>query len=560
MYKKLLPILGLVVLIAACKKESSGTKTPQINPVQGTVQADWGDTITISGKNLPGNATVAFNSTPSRVISNNGQQLRCVVPYFKNAITASVLIKYNTDSIQLKNYVTLNAPVITSFSSTQTIGDTVVIQGDHFNMYYLQVKFGDAQSSAVVISKKILKAVVPGEIKSTSTAISITSQLQTVTTTSNFVVTKPTITAVTAGGFIGDLITVTIPQFRPLSTYKLYLDNQPVSYQTKNVGSFTFKLPYQVYLHHQATLKLQFLDYQVTWPTALIIKDNWVMVSDTIPYSAQGSFPFNIGTELYIMARKKVTDPDQSFYLWHLNQNDFSWTQVGSKIPITAFAAGTDGSKIYLYAQSGLHNFYQCDPATAICIGRANFTGVSRFQPAMFCIGGKIYIGAGEHDANGLGTAADDWYAYTPGTNQWTRIADMRVGALGPVNGAQTAVINNMGFVVCGDGYKDYRYDATTNTWLAMADMIETRQHCGVVAYNQKLYTLKGYDYPQNGDLTHDVFRYDPVSNQWAYVPFQIDPSQLEENLAFTTGGKIYMLTWDAYGLKNKLYEGTSLP
>jgi len=53
MYKKLLAILGIVLLIAACKKEISGTKTPQINLVQGTIKADWGDTITISGQNLP---------------------------------------------------------------------------------------------------------------------------------------------------------------------------------------------------------------------------------------------------------------------------------------------------------------------------------------------------------------------------------------------------------------------------------------------------------------------------------------------------------------------------
>jgi hypothetical protein len=60
---------------------------------------------------------------------------------------------------------------------------------------------------------------------------------------------------------------------------------------------------------------LRFLDYNITWPTDLLIKDNWVMVSDSVPYSVQGSFPLNIGAELYTLARKKVTNPDQSFYL-----------------------------------------------------------------------------------------------------------------------------------------------------------------------------------------------------------------------------------------------------
>jgi N-acetylneuraminic acid mutarotase len=176
----------------------------------------------------------------------------------------------------------------------------------------------------------------------------------------------------------------------------------------------------------------------------------------------------------------------------------------------------------------------------------------------MFSAGGKLYIGAGLQTGTGVLYPTDDWYAYTPSTDQWTRVADMRSGATDAVQGAQAAVINNTAYLVCGEGYKCYQYNVATNTWSTMPDMIEERSHAGVAVYNQKLYTLKGLDYPDNGDISHDVFRYDPASNQWAYVPFRIDPSQLEENVAFVTGGKIYMLTYDAYGLTNKLYEGTT--
>ena len=559
MYKKLLPLLGLVLLIAACKKENSVTKTPQVNPVQGTIKADWGDTITISGKNLPQDVNISFNKVPSRIVSNDGQQVRCVVPVFSMALTASVLIKYSADSTLLKDYITLNAPVITSFTPTQALGDTVVIKGDHFHIYNLQVKFGDAPTNVVLVSKKLLKAVVPNGIKSTRTSLTVNSQLQTTTSATSFELLKPVITAVTPGGFIGGIITVTIPQFRPLAAYNIYLDNQLVGYQTKNVGSFTFQLPYKIYLHHKTTLSLRFLNYNITWPTDLVIKDNWVMVGDTVPFTAQGSFPLNIGAELYTLARKKVTDPDQSFYLWHLNQNDYSWSQIG-RIPVPVYRAATNGSRIYFYTEAGKNNFYECDPATAACTAKANFIGQPRFQPSMFYAAGRLYIGGGLQEGTGVVYPTDDWYAYTPSTNQWTRVADMRVGATDPVQGAQIGVINNVAYLVCGEGHKCYRYSVTSNTWSTMADMIETRIDAGVVVYNQKLYTLKGEDYPENGDLSHDMFRYDPVSNQWAYVPLQIDPYQLEENVAFVTGGKIYMLTYDAYGLKNKLYEGTSLP
>jgi N-acetylneuraminic acid mutarotase len=559
MYKKLLPVLVVVLLNAACKKEGSVTKTPQVNPVQGTIKADWGDTITISGKNLPPDVAISFNKIPSLIVSNDGQNVRCVIPVFSPALTASVLIKYSADSTLLKDYITLNAPIISSFTATQALGDTVVIKGDHFHIYNLQVKFGDAPASVVLVSKKLLKAVVPNEIKNTRTSLTVNSQLQTATASSSFVLLKPAITAVTPGAFIGGIITVTIPQFRPLAAYTVYLDNQLVSYQSKNVGSFTIQLPYKVYAHHKTTLSMRFLDYNITWPTDIVIKDNWVMVSDTIPFSAQGSFPLNIGAELYTLARMKVNDPDQSTYLWHLNQNDYSWSQVG-RIPVPVYRAAANGSKIYFYTEAGPNNFYECDPVTAACTAKANFIGQPRFQPSIFYASGKLYIGAGLQEGTGALYPTDDWYAYTPSTNQWTRMADMRVGATDAVQSAHVAVINNIAYLVGGEGYKCYRYAVATNTWSTMPDMIETRVDVGVVVYNQKLYTLKGGDYPDNGDLSHDVFRYDPISNQWAYVPFQIDPYQLEDNVAFVTGGKIYMLSYDAYGLKNKLYEGTSLP
>jgi len=561
MHKKLLLILGVVLLIAACKKENSGPKTPQVTPVQGTIKGDWGDTISFSGKNLPADVSISFNKIPSRIVSNDGQQVRCIVPVFSPALTASVLIKYSTDSVQLKDYITLNAPVITSFTATQALGDTVIIKGDHFSYYNLQVKFGDATASAVLISKTILKAVVPNEIKSTHIPISVTSQLQTTTTATNFELLKPVITAVTPAGFITDIITVTMPQFRPLAAYKIYLDNQLVSYQSKNVGSFTFQIPYfKPFPHHKTTLSLRFLDYVITWSPDLVIKDNFVPVSDSVPYSVQGSSPLNIGNEVYTLARKKVTNPDQNFYLWHLNQNDYSWTQVGSQITIPFACAGTNGSKIYFYTPFGATNFYECDPATAVCTAKANFPGQTRFGSSMFSAGGKIYSGAGIQTGFGTLYPTDDWYAYTPSTDQWVRVADMRSGATDAVQGAQVAVINNVAYVVCGEGYKCYQYNITTNTWSAMPDMIEERSHCGVVVYNQKLYTLKGLDYPANGDITHDVFRYDPVTNQWAYVPFRIDGNQLEENVAFVAGGSIYMLTYDVYGLTNSVFEGSSLP
>jgi N-acetylneuraminic acid mutarotase len=565
MYKRIALLFVTVLLIAACKKEDAVNvnKKPQVNPVQGTIKADWGDTIAIAGKNLPADTKVFFNDSQSNVISNDGSVIKCVVPVsFDNQVTSSVYIQYGIQTDTLKNYVTLNAPVISSFTTTQAIGDTVIIKGNHFNNAGLQVVFGDVTAFAVAVSKQTIKAVVPNTIKSVHETISVTSQLQTVAAGSAFEVLAPVITSVTPAAFIGGIVTITGKYFNPGGPYLVYLDGTQTSATVVSNTVITFPLPYKLYPRRKTTVTVKMLEDAVTYPIDINVEDNWLMVSQGVPFTAYNATPLTVGSEVYIVAPQKGSD-GTSFYLWHFSQADFSWTQVGSQAMVIrgSYCTGTNGSKIYLYDAAGPNAFYECDPASGAWTAKANFTGLQRNNPAMFGIGGKLYLGAGEYyDVNSNLQAINDWYAYTPGTNSWTRIADMTASTGGPMANAQTVVVSNTAYVLCGGWFFDYKYNASNNTWTQMQNMLQPMAQCGVVAYQNKLYTLKGYLVQNVGNDNRNIFSYDIASDQWEFDPGTIDPYGDELTIGFISNGKIYMLGYDTYGSVEKLYEALKLP
>ncbi|GGH14183.1 IPT/TIG domain-containing protein [Mucilaginibacter phyllosphaerae] len=564
MFKRLLFVIAVAFFVNACKKDAPESKLPSVNPVQGTVKADWGDTITITGNNLPTDTKVRFGENTAVVVSNNGKELRCIVPVsIADSITTTVYLQYNGQTVGLKDYVTLNAPVITSFTPTQAIGDTVVIKGAHFNYFRLLVKFGNADARVVSWSKSQLKVLVPDEIKSIHSAISVTSQVQTVVASNpQFEVLKPVITSVTPEAFIGDEIVIKGKYFHPLGPFAVTLDGKPAGASVTDNGTISFKLPYQAYPGRKTTVKVKLLEYEVTYPVDIKIKNNWVLVHEGLPFSAYYATPLTVGANVYLVAPLKNSN-GEGVYLWRFNQADFSWTRVGNMLPDPGdFRVGTNGRKIYLYNSLSATNFYECEPSNGTWIARANYSGPARRESALFSLGGKIYLGAGYHYIGNDRKGLDDWYVYTPGANSWLRIADMRTGYEDnyPMSSAATVVINNEAYVLCGGWFYDYKYNPVNDKWTALENMMEPRRQAGVVVYKNKIYTIKGFLVQNVGNSNRDIFSFDPAANHWAYEPVDINPFDDELNVAFTVGGKIYMLSYDSSEFRNNLYEAISLP
>jgi hypothetical protein len=84
---KLPSLFGVVMSIANRIKNNTGTRIPHVLPVQRGIKTDWGDSITISGKNLPADENYFFDKNASLVISNIGQMIRYMEPVFNGETT-----------------------------------------------------------------------------------------------------------------------------------------------------------------------------------------------------------------------------------------------------------------------------------------------------------------------------------------------------------------------------------------------------------------------------------------------------------------------------------------
>lgn len=569
-YLKALAVAIILCGFFSCKKESSNPKSKDIViTATGSVKADLGDTITINAQNLPSNVTVFFGTEQSNVVSNDGNAIRCTVPPTLKNVNSSVLISYNSKTDTLQNYFSLNAPSISTFTATGTFNDTITITGNHFDRFQgTVVKFGDAQSTATVISKTKLTVIVPNNVASSSTTLSVTSQFQTAASATQFQLSKPVFTVVPTSGHTNRTIVISGKNFSPIATANhIFLDGVEVPMSSCTNTQISFNIPYASYPRRAVAIKYQLLDFEIDYPTDLQLTDTWLMVSNTVPFnSSSTSGAVTIGNNGYVLA-PPYGFTDYTYYIWKFDPTTVSWTKIS--IPFTTSSTtkfATNGSKIYLYISDAANDFYEYDPVANTWSQKQAFPGTSRSQPAMFCIGSKIYLGLGTYYVQNTLTGANDWYAYDTNAGTWTQVADFPKlnNTVYPRPAASTFVINNNGYVVCSgadnilsDGYK---YNPGTNAWSRIADFPDPRGYTTAVALNNKGYVFNGLTYANIGNQNNDAFSYDPVADQWNILS-PITTKSYIWGIAFVLNGKVYVdggITSEQDD--HTLYQGASLP
>jgi hypothetical protein len=128
------------------------------------------------------------------------------IPAGKYAISVSVA-GLKASAAGLFTVILPAMPTFTSFSpQTAFIGDTVTLQGEHLgtNPDALTVNFGNVQAKVVSASETSAKVVVPDEIEKASAKIQLISNLNSLTSTSDFVLKAPVIDSITVkSGFSG---------------------------------------------------------------------------------------------------------------------------------------------------------------------------------------------------------------------------------------------------------------------------------------------------------------------------------------------------------------------
>jgi IPT/TIG domain len=163
---------------------SLGSLAPAVtdfSPKEGT----WGDTITITGKNLGGQ--VMFGSVDAKVAFVSGELMKVIVPLELIDLADKISVVVGAKSSSPPDNFILKAPVITDFTpKTGTAGDGVRITGKYFHPSANVVMFNGVVTNSYG-SASTIDTFVPQGLSNGNVSISVKAGAQTVVSSIPFV-------------------------------------------------------------------------------------------------------------------------------------------------------------------------------------------------------------------------------------------------------------------------------------------------------------------------------------------------------------------------------------
>lgn len=154
-----------------------------------------GREVNISGNFLSGSYyNVYFGSVSASGQATSSSNIRTYVPSNIDAGKVKISVQYNNQNIQAKDDFTITSPSIDSFTPASGVAGTIInIYGEGFgsNMYgSVSVRFGSINATLVSVTDNLIRAMVPSNLNLGAMKISVTSNGQTVVSTSNFTATN----------------------------------------------------------------------------------------------------------------------------------------------------------------------------------------------------------------------------------------------------------------------------------------------------------------------------------------------------------------------------------
>lgn len=169
-------------------------------------------------------------------------------------------------------------------------------------------------------------------------------------------------------------------------------------------------------------------------------------------------------------------------------------------------------------ADSCLSDLWQFDPVKSVWVQKAYFPGGARLSAIAFVIGANGYLATGISD---VGQIYKDCWQYNPGTNTWTKMADLpdaNMAGSGARYDAVAFAIGNNGYVGTGIGINGiyltdfWKFDPVANSWASVSNCPSVKR-AGAVAFttfnDTAAYLVTGTD--GNNELT-DFWKYSPYS------------------------------------------------
>jgi hypothetical protein len=472
---------------------SLGSMSPVINsflPIEGTA----GDTIELKGSyfsSVAKNNIVKFGTIQSLILSGNDSIIICIVPTDIPEKTVSLSVSAAGNKSLSKDKFTLYTPSIENFlPQAGTFDDIVQINGTHFNSVKEKntVKFNDKIGEVLEASKTMLSVKVPKAIRTKDNKLSVTVNLQTGYSETNFTILSPSISSFTPNSGL------------TMSTIQINGNN----FNTE-IGGNTVLIGERTGIVLSAT------------KTTLTVKiPNGIYNNRSFPVAVKVAEQISISTDSFMLRD-----------IW-LRKADVPHGQFG-RWGATAFSL--NGKGYVGLGTSGVgNNFWSYSPEENNWVEVAPFPGGERFTPVSFAIGNKAYVGLG-----GTSKIVSDFWSYDPLTYQWTSVANFPV----LVSTGVGLSANGKGYVVTKNSSGNfYEYDPLSDIWTAKKDYPGSFTPDAGFVINDKIY-IYATDFTTE---SNQLWKYDPITDTWTRRADQYPDNYINRRTTgFSVNGKGYI-------------------
>lgn len=221
---------------------SDGSVAPRIDSTSNNF-GHIADTLEIYGKYFKDNnhqTLVDFSDRNGQIISLNDTIIKCVVPTDISNVINDVRVKIANRADSYSSFILFEPTIETINPIVGIIGDTLSINGNHFDIVNSRNKvfFGNIQSTVIKSSRENINIIVPENIESSAELIKLNTQFQDVTYNTSFQLSTPEINSITPlSATFRDEITITGNNFDvEISRNKVYFGNieATITYADKN--------------------------------------------------------------------------------------------------------------------------------------------------------------------------------------------------------------------------------------------------------------------------------------------------------------------------------------
>jgi N-acetylneuraminic acid mutarotase len=322
---------------------------------------------------------------------------------------------------------------------------------------------------------------------------------------------------------------------------KVFIEGNLAETISLNGSDLTVRVPVGPYPRRKAKVTIQVLDQITEYKDDIDILDDWVMVSNEVPFKFPLKNVVQANGDTYMVATNKNVNNNVDFSLLKFNANNFTWDQLS--VPFTMnlnnAIVESNGDKIYIYLGNTTNDFWEYNPANSKWTQKSSFIGARRSGATHFAIGDKVYIGLGAVTINYQVTGGyQDFYKYSSSNDTWTRVSDLDLDLNAGDKRIFTTsfVINGLGYITGGgispNDPRSWSYNPNLDQWIKIADN-------PFPGHGTASSVINGIGYVTGTNFGKEMATYIPINDSWEKSSELIKETM--DHFTFTINNKIYI-------------------